>query len=235
MIKLYVNGDSHTASTYDTNNPLTATEILAKKYNLDYENQALGGGSNQRIIRTTIEQLPQLDPKKTIIVIGWSSFERTEWFYKNKWHQICGDNNYLVDQEIKELSQIHNDTWWKNENKDNWRRITEQHNSIWVFHQLLTNLGYKFLFYQGCNTFFFDGCPEQDLEFKLPWIDGSWIHDPYVSLDRNNQRFIENFSEYSKNKGCQHIDHRAHYGPDAHQYWANYMDPFLNDIIKKLV
>lgn len=234
MIKLYVNGDSHTASTYNFLNPHTATELLAQKYSLSYENQALGGGSNQRIIRTTIEKLPELDPKNTIIVIGWTSFERTEWFYQNKWHKISGDFEYAVDAELKNLAETHVNAWRLNEHKDNFRRMSEQHNAIWSFHCLLNNLGYKFLFYQGCNTFFFDGCPEQDLEFKLPWKNNIWVHNPYVHVDCNNQRIVENFSLFSEKNGCKHIDHRAHYGADAHQLWAEHLDPHLNKLLAEL-
>jgi hypothetical protein len=230
---MFVNGDSHTAEVYGDDSP-TATEILAKKYNCNYLNIALPGGSNQRIIRTTIENLPNLDPKSTLIVIGWSSFERTEWYYKNQWHQICGDAQYPVNSELKELWQQHLDSWWSDDNHECWRRQADQHHAIWMFHNLLSQLGYKFLFYQGCRTFFFDGCPQQDMEFRLHWIDGIWVHDPYVRLDADNQRHIESFSHYVEQQGCTFTDDRAHFGKDAHQLWANYLDKHVGKKIKQL-
>lgn len=237
MLTLFVNGDSHTSQVYGTTTGHTSTELLAKKYQCKYKNIALPGGSNQRIIRTTLEHLPQLDPKTTLIIIGWSSFERTEWFYKNAWHQVCGDVGYNVDEELKSLHRQHIDSWWADDNHECWRRQADQHHAIWTFHQLLDQLGYTFLFYQGCRTFFFDGCPQQDQEFQIPWIENTWVHNPYVTLLKNGDRYIESFSHYAERNGFQYADDRAHYGIDAHVKWAEYLDPFviqkLNQLNKK--
>jgi hypothetical protein len=92
---------------------------------------------------------------------------------------------------------------------------------------LLKQLGYHALFYQGCRTFFFDGCPQQDQPFDLLWQDNVWVHNPYVKLIANNERYIESFSHYLESKGFNHTDNRAHYGKDAHQCWADYLDPYV--------
>jgi hypothetical protein len=226
MITMYVNGDSHTAQVYGEEG-VTAAEILAKKYHCNYINEAFPGGSNQRIIRTTIEKLPSLDPATTLIIIGWSSFERTEWYYNDQWHQICGDEYYTVDPELGNLWQQHLSSWWADDNHECWRRQADQHHSIWVFHNLLKQLGYHVLFYQGCKTFFFDGCPQQDQPFDLPWQENVWIHNPYVKLIADNERYIESFSHYLERKGFSHSDNRAHYGKVAHECWAEYLDPHV--------
>ena len=234
MPTLYVNGDSHSQNCYPANTNLpTATELLAKKFQLEYKNQALAGGSNQRIIRTTLEYLPKLDPAKTVIVIGWSSFERTEWHYKDKWHQICGQAAYSVDAELRELWNHHITMWQSNANKERFRRIQEQHQAIWCFHVLLTNLGYQHLFYQGCKTFFFDNCPEQTGPYKLPWAPETWVHNPYVIINEQTRQ-SENFSQYVSSKGCEHTDNWAHYGADAQHIWADYLEPFLQYKINQL-
>jgi hypothetical protein len=226
MLSMFVNGDSHTAQTYQDGQP-TASEILAKKYGCDYENIALPGGSNQRIIRTTLERTNDLDPDSTLILIGWSSFERTEWYYKNQWYQICGDPGYSIDVELQDLHRQHIDSWWSDDNHECWRRQADQHWAIWVFHRILHSLGFSFLFYQGCKTFFFDGCPQQDLDFKLPWIQDTWVHDPYVQVTDQNQRIIDSFSYFSARQGFKHVDNRAHFGADAHAAWAHYIDMFV--------
>ena len=226
MTLFFVNGDSHTARVYGSESP-TATEILAVKHGCAYENIALPGGSNQRIIRTTLERLPTLDPVHTLIVIGWSSFERTEWYYQGQWHQICGDSGYALDKDLKDLWQQHLDSWWTDDNHECWRRQADQHHAIWVFHQLLASLGFRSVFYQGCRTFFFDGCPQQDLDFRLPWMPGVWAHDPYVKLLPNNDRLIESFSHFAEQQGFCHADDRAHYGADAHEAWARYLEPLI--------
>lgn len=225
-ITLYVNGDSHTAQTYP-NNSETATQLLAKKFNFNYINHAKPGGSNQRIMRTTWQDLADLEPATTIVVIGWSSFERTEWFLHGVWHQICGDAHYAVDAKIKDLWQHHTQAWYENQHYENFRIMAEQHNSIWLFHHQLQRQGYRTLFYQGCDTFFFDGCPQQDQGFELEWLPNTWVHSPYVTLNPNNSRTVENFSRWALNQGFTHTDNRAHFGGDAHAAWADYLQPWL--------
>jgi hypothetical protein len=226
MITMYVNGDSHTAQVYGEEG-VTATELLAKKYHCNYINDALPGGSNQRIIRTTIEKLPLLDPANTLIVIGWSSFERTEWYYNDQWHQICGDVYYKVDLELKDLWKQHLDSWRADNDNEWWRRQADQHNSIWVFHNLLKQLGYQTLFYQGCRTTFFDGCSQQDQNFRLPWHINVWVHNPYVFVTPENDRYTESFSHHVESQGFSYADDRAHYGQDAHNCWADYLEPHV--------
>jgi len=232
---LYVNGDSHTAQCYPDSEPIepTATKILADKFDLEYKNSALPGGSNQRIIRTAWQDLLAYDPAETVVVIGWSSFERTEWYRHGHWHQICGDAHYSVDLEIKELWQHHIDAWWENRHYENFRIMSQQHQDIWLFHQQLNSAGYATLFYQGCDTFFFDGCPQQDQQFELSWIDDVWAHNPYVTLNDDNSRTVENFSRWALSQGFVHTDNRAHFGADAHRAWADYLEPMFKSKLAK--
>lgn len=233
MLSIFVNGDSHTAKTYQDGRP-TASEILAKKYDCHYENQALPGASNQRIIRTTLERVRHLDPESTLILIGWSSFERTEWFFRGQWHQISGHDEYEVHPELATLRIQHTDSWWSEDNHECWRRQADQHWAIWVFHQLLHDLGFSFLFYQGCQTFFFDGCPQQDLDFKLSWIQDTWAHDPYVQVTESNERLVDSFSHFAARNGFQHVDNNAHFGADAHEAWAQYLDVLVHRKLTRL-
>jgi hypothetical protein len=233
MLTMFVNGDSHTAQVYGDAGP-TATQQLAEKYHCDYMNLALPGGSNQRIIRTTLEHVKKLDPRSTLIIIGWSSFERTEWFFQGAWHQICGDANYAVDPALDKLWRQHIDSWWCDDNHECWRRQADQHHAIWTFHRLLHDLGYEFLFYQGCKTFFFDGCPQQDMDFRLPWIADTWVHDPYIRVTNDNERVIESFSHWAELQGYAHADDRAHFGHDTHSAWAWHMDDAVRVKLNRL-
>jgi hypothetical protein len=228
MKTLYVNGDSHTANVYPAG--VTAAQHLAQHFNCSVINDALAGGSNQRIIRTTLERLPSLDPTDTVILIGWSSFERTEWYYSGQWHQICGDQWYQIIPDLQQVWQQHLLAWHVNSHYENFRLMQEQHSAIWRFHNTLVQLGYHFCFYQGCDTFFFDGCPQQDQDFKLPWNSRTWIHDPYVQITADNSRLVENFSRWALSQGFSHSDDRAHFGQDAHTAWAKYLQPYLEDI-----
>lgn len=222
MKKLWVNGDSHTAGTYSPFNvEHPFAKQLAKKFDLEYTNIAVAGGSNQRIIRTTVEALPDLDSKETFILIGWSSWERTEWYWNNTWHQICGDPGYNIPEFAHSRWQRHSDHG-KNQfsdavsDHDLWTKSKEQEHAIWVFHKLLENLGYKFLFFRGCaNTFRWEST--QEYSSKLPWSPHSWAHDPYMPTG---------FSEFSQQNG--HIkDAWWHYGQEAHNDYADFLTPMM--------
>jgi hypothetical protein len=222
MKHLWVNGDSHTAGSYspaEVKN--TFSQQVAQHFQFDLTNIALPGGSNQRIIRTTIEALPKLDPRDTFILIGWSSWERTEWYYNNQWHKICGDPGYKIPDFIQQRWQENNEYFQRHfvdrsAEQEIWRCAKEQEHAIWTFHQLLNNLGYRFLFYLGCEyPFFYQQELDQGVDSKLPWLPGTWAHDPYQETG---------FSHYSQQQGFVR-DNRWHFGQDAHDAWTQVLIP----------
>lgn len=229
MKRLWVNGDSHTAGSHSpqavTN---TFAQQIAQHFNLDYTNTALPGGSNQRIIRTTVEALPDLDPADTFILIGWSSWERTEWYYNRHWHAVCGDPGYNVPKFIQQRWQENNEYFQRHfvdrtAEQEIWRCGKEQEHAIFTFHQLLHNLGYKFLFFLGCEYPFFQQ-EEQggQISSRLPWLPRTWAHDPYAETG---------FSHHSQQLGFER-DQLWHYGQDAHNAWAQVLIPQVQAIIE---
>lgn len=223
MKHLWVNGDSHTAGSH---HPVpvknTFAQQIADCYGLTCTNISLPGGSNQRIIRTTTDALPDLDPQDTFILIGWSSWERTEWYYNNQWHDICGDPGYTVPEFIKQRWQENNEYFQRHfvdrtAEQEIWRCAKEQEHAIWVFHRLLNNLGYKFLFFLSCQYPFFQQ-ESQEHNSRLPWLSGTWAHDPYQETG---------FGHYSQQLGFA-SDNLRHFGQDAHDAWAKYLIPHLN-------
>jgi hypothetical protein len=218
MKKLWVNGDSHTAGSYSPCNVEQPFALqVAQALDLEYTNISLPGGSNNRIIRTTIEALPKLDPMETFILIGWSSWERTEWYWNNQWYAICGDPGYTMPEFAQTRWQQHADHYARQfddkiSDHDLWTKSKEQEHAIWVFHQLLHNLGYKFLFFLGCaNTFRWESTHETSSQ--LPWLPGTWAHDPYQPTG---------FSEFCSERG--HVrDDKWHYGPAAHNDYAKHL------------
>lgn len=218
MKKLWVNGDSHTAGSYSPNTVSDPfAKQIAQRLDLEYVNLALPGGSNQRIIRTTVDALSELDPAETVLLIGWSSWERTEWYWNNAWHAICGDPGYELPEFAHARWQQHaehyrNQFTDKISDHDMWTKSKEQEHAIWVFHRLLHNLGYKFLFFLGCsNTFRWEST--HDSTSKLPWLQDTWAHDPYQPTG---------FSEFCEARGHKKDD-LWHFGQDAHTEWADYL------------
>jgi hypothetical protein len=231
MKTLYVNGDSHSAQVYGHEHAGTSfVEQLAKRFSAKLINQALPGGSNQRIIRTATEDLRSLDPNDTFVLIGWSSFERAEWYYNQQWHKIAGSSAYTLPEDLVDTGQRH----LNNFHTDMTHCLNchlEQHQAIWNFHNNLISQGYQFMFFQGCETFFFDGLPEQDKNFTLPWKINTWAHDPYVTVLPDNTRHIESFSHLCLAQGFNHSDQYAHFGQDAHDYWADFLTPKIQNLI----
>jgi hypothetical protein len=226
---LYVNGDSHSTCVYGSAGTSFA-EQLAKKFSLQLINQSLPGGSNQRIIRTSLEDLQSLVPADTVVLIGWSSFERAEWYYNNSWHKIAGSDAYTLPAELAELGTRHLQRF----HTDMAHCLNchiEQHQAIWNFHNRLICQGYQFVFFQGCKTFFFDGLPEQDRNFQAVWRENSWAHRPYVTVMPDNSRYIESFSHMCLAQGFQHTDQYAHFGQDAHDYWTDFLTPKIQTLL----
>ena len=230
MKTLYVNGDSHSAQVYGTSGQSFA-EQLADHFQVQLVNQAMPGGSNQRIIRTSSSDLRSLNPADTFVLIGWSSFERAEWYYDQVWHQLAGSDAYTLPDELIEIGQRHLENFHAGM-AHCLNCHLEQHQAIWNFHNTLIAQGYQFLFFQGCETFFFDGLPEQDREFYMPWQPMSWAHNPYVTVRPDNSRYIESFSHLCRQQGFDHVDAYAHYGQDAHNYWADFLTPKIQNLLK---
>ena len=112
---LYVNGDSHTAAAEAVNTYSFANDDiqyvvqgrrphpdnlavswgmrLSKNLGLGLKCDAQTSASNDRIIRTTnefIDRRGDLGYPYTVVVIGWSTWEREEWWDNeaNEWVQV---------------------------------------------------------------------------------------------------------------------------------------------------
>jgi hypothetical protein len=229
MKNLLANGDSHTIGICTKPNDIESKTVeqpfakqIAKRFGLHYTNLAWPGGSNNRIIRTTVEALLDLDPAQTVILIGWSNWNRTEWYWDNQWHDICGDPGYNIPDFAKvrwQQTESHVQNQWTDPvaEHDQWTKSKENEHAIWVFHHLLNNLGYKFLFFLAnyCSKFKWDTI--QNNTTKLPWLSNTWAHDPYEDTG---------FSDYCLSRGHQ-ADVWWHFDQAAHDNYANYLEPYI--------
>ena len=85
---IYANGDSHTASW-------SYIDVIGKHFDAEYINQAVNGSSNESIIRRTRNYLKHNTPD--LIIIGWSTWEREEWQYKDKYYCVNSRCKYFVN------------------------------------------------------------------------------------------------------------------------------------------
>jgi hypothetical protein len=88
---LVVNGDSYSAQNLNIN--AVYADVLGDNLNLPVINLAFPGSSNDRILRSTIEQALELKQqnKNPLVIIGWSFIRRLEvWYY--------GDNPRIISR-----------------------------------------------------------------------------------------------------------------------------------------
>jgi hypothetical protein len=186
MTTLYANGCSWTAGMeleYDTElfdawrsqqpaefnivdyyNLYNWPAYLGKKLDAEVINASIGGGSNQRMIRTTLDYINSLDQNQRddlVVVLGWTSAERGEIYIEDPripgWHrfnmtQMFGD--FLYDYERARVPDL-----VKAIEKYQEHYITSALSlvgSIEVYLQqqfmmknTLENLGIKYLFFQS--------------------------------------------------------------------------------------
>ncbi len=83
---------------------------LGRMLNYNVVNQALGGGSNKRMVRMTckfVNSLPKESYKDLLVVLGWTTAERNEIYINNEWYtfnaqQVFSEHNILkrLDKDI---------------------------------------------------------------------------------------------------------------------------------------
>jgi hypothetical protein len=222
---LYINGDSHTAGTYSefaNDHERCFGALIAKKYNLNYKNDALGGGSNNRIIRTSKEYLKNADAENTVVLIGWSTFERTEWLVNDKWHQIAGQPQYEIKEKYLDIlwknytASFHKS--WEKEGKEEsifyLSRSIEAQYQIKEFSEWLSERNFKHLFFHAHSSFFY-----KKSIFEIEWPNDIWFQNKPYDL-------TVSFCNYSISKGYQ-PDHWYHFDYNAHRDYADFIEPEL--------
>jgi hypothetical protein len=228
---IYINGDSHSAGAeiindhcfaeddkrftalgkrpHPENIPYTFGYKLANALNLPFWLDAESASSNDRIIRTTRKAISgTINKQNMFIIIGWATFEREEWQYKDGYIQISASGIDSVPEELK------------NDYREWVTRQTEQvldektkmwHDKIYDFHLELQEQNIKHLFFNTYIHF-------KNIENKVDW-DNQFI-DPY-SQD-------ETYFYWCKNKQFKTRNNGYHYGADAHNEYFLY----LLDIVK---
>jgi hypothetical protein len=220
MIKtLYVNGDSHVAGAYldKMYQPdISFAGLLAKQNNLEYVNEAIAGGSNDRIIRTSKEYLKDADPSSTAVFIVWSTFERTEWFYENEWHQISGQPLYEpnINHGLNKLWKDYTDAFWHDTKEKQsifyFSRAIETQYKIKEFSDWLTSNGFRHLFCHAHSSFFY-----KKTGFEIGWNDNIWLF---------NKPYDNTITFFNKSLSSGHRpDNWSHFGEIAHREYAEYI------------
>jgi len=221
---LYVNGDSHSAGAElvkdyffaeDDNRyrhygrtphpeaiPKTFGHHLSKKLNAGYFLDAESASSNDRILRTTQLFLGEKIRKPRTIVIGWSSWEREEFWHTDRYYQFTASGTDSVPEELELDYKI-----WVAEQTNDTLRIKHiyWHNKIWDFHQELVEKNVKHLFFNAMQN------------FNPGWVESKDWQGSYIEPYDNNWVYIN----WAKQQGFLTANFfGSHYGEDAHKAWA---------------
>jgi len=202
---LYANGDSHTAPNF------SYAGIVAKEFGFNLINQAQGGSSNASIIRRTREYIEHSIPD--FIVIGWSTWEREEWFHNDRYYTVTASGTDSVPEELKSKYK----KWVVKQTPDLWmEKAREWHERIYSFHLELEQKNITHLFFNCMYDLFLHF--QVNTNKKYDW------NNKFVGPYDNNQSYYW----YLKNKGLR-PDKWYHYEADGHKVWAQ----FLIDYIRK--
>ncbi len=226
---LYVNGDSHSAGAQAVNDYAFANDDFSKvalgkkphpenlkvSYGSNLSNflklalvcDAEAGCSNERIIRTTYDYLNIKDNKqKTLIVIGWTNWTRTEWF----------------DEDLNELIQI-NASFENSATPNLLKKFKhyvaklnivdkqiEWNDKIYQLHLDLNELNIPHLFFNA----------NDDLALVPNNKRYDWNNSYIFPYDTTNYLKICHEAGYRHNEWY-------HYKQDAHLFWARYLFNWL--------
>ena len=191
-------------------------------------NDAIGGASNTRILRKTLDYVYNLKPAdytKTLIVIGWTTSERDEIYVNNTWQRwnLVQPFSTTVDRleinddvYIKHMDQLH-----KNYNAlvyNDYARIKAYFNSVFLLSNTLNNLGIKHFFFNALPPWWEGGefktsvnVPEE-FEQELAWHENQ----------KNLQNFRDSFMHYVHMNDLS-VGKYLHPLHTAHTLWANYI------------
>lgn len=229
---IYVNGDSHSAGAELVEDfcfamddrryihlgrtphpeaiPYTFGYFLSQSLNAGYFLDAESAGSNQRILRTTNTFLEEKYSSKTVIVIGWSTWEREEWLHNHLYYQVTASGTDSVPQDLVDKYK----QWVTEQTQQELAKKQRYwHNKIYEFHLDLQSKNISHLFFNSYNHF---NMSDAD---KFDW-QNCYIN-PYEDAGT--------YFNWCKEHGFNTVNKGLHYGRDAQIAWGNYLLPWLTN------
>lgn len=249
-MKIFFNGDSHTSGS-ELKNPDVDTycHVLTKLLGGTLmSNPSIGGGSNDRILRTTEKFLYDCDNKKEypdFVVIGWTETTRMDWFYNGRYRSLNSDDGL----DPKTASSVNQERY-----SYSLRCISHDAGQPWIVryqHEKMYNLHLE-LEYRKIPHLFFNGVKSfpQALHASRPGNDKL---EERIIIDSYNYYFIRSFGtlldikkydwnnsfwkpydidgcflQWGLNKGYQPTEWN-HHGVEAHYDFANLLFQHIKD------
>lgn len=235
---LYINGDSHSAGAEAVNSAAFANDtgkhwgtphrhghvdnlrgcfgaVLANEVVADWINGSESASSNDRIIRTTENFLETSSINDLVLLIGWSTWERTEWLHNNVYYQINSSGRDSVPADLVDSYKKWIVDTCSNfaDNELKWHQI------IWDWHCSLNKRNIRHLFF---NTY---SCFSHIRQNNLPHYD--W-EDAYINPYAEESTYYN----WLKSQGFHTVSPESyHYGADAHTAWGKHLVHYLTSIL----
>jgi hypothetical protein len=204
---LYVNGDSHSHGVGVAIHE-RFSNIVAHEFNQDTINDAKVGASNQRILRTTQQYLETHRP--SLVLIGWSTWEREEWYYQNQYYDVNSSGHTGLPVELQEKYK----EWVTKQTPETLNIKSQQfHDQIYQLHQELEQKNIKHLFF-NCMYNFFNISDNQKKDWNNCYI-GPYDNDSSYYWYLNNQGYVS--------------DEWYHFGSHGHAEWARKLINYIKE------
>jgi len=164
--EIIVNGDSYSAYNYNKDIVVYST-VLEEKLKIPVTNIARAGSNNDRIVRTTIEQiLNKLNSnKRLLVIVGWSFVRRLEvWYYGNNRTVINRIPDQIHSEEHKNpkfvtlnvLANLNEITTEQkcliNEDLFVHKQLTDFYTNVYLLSQFLQNNNVDYLFFSAAKN-----------------------------------------------------------------------------------
>jgi len=151
---LYVNGDSNSIGAELKDKTQAWPYLLAKQLGLTLVNDAKGGGSNPRILRTVGNFITHTNTKDMFVVIGWTSWEREEWQQGNVYYDVNAGGHDSLPPDLK----LKYKTWVLDQNHIT-REVKSQaaHEHIHKLHREYKEKNVRHLFFNALMPFLHSG------------------------------------------------------------------------------
>jgi hypothetical protein len=180
------------------------SSIVADAIGYDVVNVAQSGASNARIMRTTREYLDNNVPD--LILIGWSTWEREEWFYQDQYYNVNSSGHDPLPADLQQLYKH----WVIEQTADTLHAKSQHwHNEIFKLHSELVQKNIKHVFF-NCMYNFFQTDNQQD-----------WSTN-FIGPYNNNSSYYWWLTQ----QGFQ-ADSWYHFGADAHRAWATRLIDYI--------
>ena len=227
MLRIYLNGDSQTIGTdlpdyadddghFIGSYALHLCELLGGTC---IANPAVGGASNERILRTTNQMLDDCErnnePYPDFIVIGFSEYSRYDWFYNGEYRSSGAELDGLGPDEVWNEKNRQRAEWQLHHlscDKASYGQISFYYNQMYNLHCRLEYLKIPHLFLNAHAGFYDDYGVEhrrnqraEDL-CEFDWDNCFW--NVYATEDASFTSWA-GIREYKDVPGW-HYEHKAH-------------------------